>query len=255
MFGHSPAPVARAIAGQASRGLHRDAAVHAHGRGRAASRTLLSPAALADHAQRQRREPLPVLRWARAITGRPRVLVFDGCYHGTVDDTWSTWTRAAARPHARQPARPGARSRARRGGRSLQRHRRGGLALASRRRGLRADRAGADELRPGAAAAGFSRATAARLRRAHGSLWCSTRRTPSAAAGAGMRASRNSSRLHGDRQGDRRRAACVRYTASAEAMNAHGGRQARRAGRPLGHRHHAVGQPWRSRRCTPTSAR
>jgi glutamate-1-semialdehyde 2,1-aminomutase len=28
-----------------------------------------------------------VLRWARAATGRPRVLVFDGCYHGTVDDT------------------------------------------------------------------------------------------------------------------------------------------------------------------------
>jgi glutamate-1-semialdehyde 2,1-aminomutase len=28
-----------------------------------------------------------VLRWARAITGRPRVLVFDGCYHGTVDET------------------------------------------------------------------------------------------------------------------------------------------------------------------------
>jgi glutamate-1-semialdehyde 2,1-aminomutase len=27
------------------------------------------------------------LRWARAITGRPRILVFDGCYHGTVDET------------------------------------------------------------------------------------------------------------------------------------------------------------------------
>ncbi|EKA30524.1 aminotransferase, partial [Pseudomonas aeruginosa ATCC 700888] len=27
-----------------------------------------------------------VLRWARAITGRKVVLVFDGCYHGTVDD-------------------------------------------------------------------------------------------------------------------------------------------------------------------------
>jgi glutamate-1-semialdehyde 2,1-aminomutase len=27
------------------------------------------------------------LRWARAVTGRPRVLVFDGCYHGTVDDS------------------------------------------------------------------------------------------------------------------------------------------------------------------------
>jgi glutamate-1-semialdehyde 2,1-aminomutase len=28
-----------------------------------------------------------MLRWARAITGRHKVLVFDGCYHGTVDDT------------------------------------------------------------------------------------------------------------------------------------------------------------------------
>ncbi len=28
-----------------------------------------------------------MLRWARAVTGRPRVLLFDGCYHGTVDET------------------------------------------------------------------------------------------------------------------------------------------------------------------------
>ena len=27
------------------------------------------------------------LRVARAVTGRPKVLVFNGCYHGTVDDT------------------------------------------------------------------------------------------------------------------------------------------------------------------------
>jgi glutamate-1-semialdehyde 2,1-aminomutase len=27
------------------------------------------------------------LRWARAVTGRARTLVFDGCYHGTVDET------------------------------------------------------------------------------------------------------------------------------------------------------------------------
>ena len=25
--------------------------------------------------------------WARSVTGRKKVLVFDGCYHGTVDDT------------------------------------------------------------------------------------------------------------------------------------------------------------------------
>jgi glutamate-1-semialdehyde 2,1-aminomutase len=28
-----------------------------------------------------------VLRWARAVSGRPRVMVFDGCYHGTVEET------------------------------------------------------------------------------------------------------------------------------------------------------------------------
>jgi glutamate-1-semialdehyde 2,1-aminomutase len=27
------------------------------------------------------------LRWARALTGRSKVLVFDGCYHGTVEET------------------------------------------------------------------------------------------------------------------------------------------------------------------------
>jgi glutamate-1-semialdehyde 2,1-aminomutase len=28
-----------------------------------------------------------VLRWVRAITGRQKILVFDGCYHGAVDET------------------------------------------------------------------------------------------------------------------------------------------------------------------------
>lgn len=87
MFGHSPAPVARAIAGQASRGL-----------------TAMLPSTLTAevgqrlaHCFRLPRWQITlsasdanrfVLRWARAITGRPRVLVFDGCYHGTVDDTF-----------------------------------------------------------------------------------------------------------------------------------------------------------------------
>lgn len=30
------------------------------------------------------------IRWARAVTGRDRILVFDGCYHGAVDDTFVT---------------------------------------------------------------------------------------------------------------------------------------------------------------------
>lgn len=86
MFGHSPAPVARAIATQASRGL-----------------TAMLPSTLSAEVGRLLADcfGLPswqltlsasdanrfVLRWARAVTGRPKVLVFDGCYHGTVDDT------------------------------------------------------------------------------------------------------------------------------------------------------------------------
>jgi glutamate-1-semialdehyde 2,1-aminomutase len=86
MFGHSPPPVARAIAAQAAQGLtamlpgERLAAV-----GRLLALTFGLPrwqlTLSASDANRF------VLRWARAITGRPKLLVFDGCYHGTVDDT------------------------------------------------------------------------------------------------------------------------------------------------------------------------
>jgi glutamate-1-semialdehyde 2,1-aminomutase len=86
MFGHSPEPVARAIAEQAARGL---TAMLPGERlievGRLLADTFGLPrwqlALSASDANRF------VLRWSRAITGRPKVLVFDGCYHGTVDDT------------------------------------------------------------------------------------------------------------------------------------------------------------------------
>jgi glutamate-1-semialdehyde 2,1-aminomutase len=86
MFGHSPKPVADALAHQAAAGL-----------------TAMLPSAIAADvgALLQDVFGLPcwqltlsasdanrfVLRWARAVTGRRKVLVFDGCYHGTVDDT------------------------------------------------------------------------------------------------------------------------------------------------------------------------
>lgn len=86
MFGHSPGAVAQAIARQAAQGL-----------------TCMLPTTLAPAvgAGLQRVFGLPmwqlalsasdanrfVLRWARAVTGRPTLLVFDGCYHGAVDDT------------------------------------------------------------------------------------------------------------------------------------------------------------------------
>lgn len=85
MFGHSPAPVAKAIRHQARRGL-----------------TYMLPTEDALAAGRLLTDRFGDFRWqiattatdanrfairvARAVTGRPKVLVFNGCYHGTVDD-------------------------------------------------------------------------------------------------------------------------------------------------------------------------
>ena len=86
MFGHSPAPVAAAIAAQAARGLTcmlpdaRTAAVGAA----LAARFGLPHWQLTQTASDANRA---VLRWARALTGRPKVLVFHGAYHGIVEET------------------------------------------------------------------------------------------------------------------------------------------------------------------------
>ncbi len=85
MFGHSPAPVAKAIRRQASRGL-----------------TYMLPSEDALEAGRLLTARFGDFRWqiattatdanrfairvARAVTGRAKILVFNGCYHGTVDD-------------------------------------------------------------------------------------------------------------------------------------------------------------------------
>jgi glutamate-1-semialdehyde aminotransferase len=89
MAGHSPAPTVRAVAEQAARGI-----------------TLMLPSedALAVGAELTRR--FGVARWqfaltatdanrfairlARHVTGRPKVLVFNWCYHGTVDESFAT---------------------------------------------------------------------------------------------------------------------------------------------------------------------
>ncbi|MDN0073808.1 aspartate aminotransferase family protein [Crenobacter sp. SG2303] len=86
MFGHSPAPVAAAIAQHATGGY---------------TTMLPSPDAARVGALLAERFGLPVwqvctsatdanrfvIRWARALTDRDKILVFDGCYHGTADDT------------------------------------------------------------------------------------------------------------------------------------------------------------------------
>ncbi len=89
MTGHSPPQVVRAIAEQAAHGI-----------------TLMLPSedALWVGEELTRRFGLArwqfaltatdanrfVLRLARLVTGRPKVLVFNWCYHGTVDETFAT---------------------------------------------------------------------------------------------------------------------------------------------------------------------
>lgn len=87
MFGHSPAPVRDALVAQAGRGLTymlpTDDAVAV---GRLLTERFGLPhwqvATTATDANRF------ALRVARAVTGRGKILVFNGCYHGTVDETF-----------------------------------------------------------------------------------------------------------------------------------------------------------------------
>ncbi len=86
MAGHAPAPTVSAVAEQAARGL---------------TTMLPSPDSVAVSEELARRFGVPlwqfslsasdanrfVLRLCRAITGRPKVLVFDQCYHGSVDES------------------------------------------------------------------------------------------------------------------------------------------------------------------------
>jgi glutamate-1-semialdehyde 2,1-aminomutase len=96
MTGHSPEPAVRAIAEQAQRGI-----------------TLMLPSedALWVGEELARRFGLPfwqfaltatdanrfAIRLARAVTGRPKILVFNWCYHGTVDETFAALVDGAVR--------------------------------------------------------------------------------------------------------------------------------------------------------------
>jgi glutamate-1-semialdehyde 2,1-aminomutase len=97
MTGHSPAPAAEAIARQAGKGI-----------------TLMLPTedALWVGEELARRFGLPYwqftltatdanrfsIRIAREITGRPKILVFNYCYHGTVDETFISLRDGTAGP-------------------------------------------------------------------------------------------------------------------------------------------------------------
>jgi glutamate-1-semialdehyde 2,1-aminomutase len=89
MTGHSPAPTVRAVTEQVGRGI-----------------TLMLPSEDALWVGRElaRRFGLPrwqfaltatdanrfAIRLARELTGRPKILVFNWCYHGSVDETFAT---------------------------------------------------------------------------------------------------------------------------------------------------------------------
>ncbi len=89
MFGHAPKVVADVLAAEAQNGF---------------TTMLPSPDAIEVGALLEDRFGLPfwqvtatasdanraVLRWCRAVTGRPKILVFNHCYHGCVDDTFVT---------------------------------------------------------------------------------------------------------------------------------------------------------------------
>jgi glutamate-1-semialdehyde 2,1-aminomutase len=101
MFGHSPEPVARALAAQGAKGL-----------------TYMLPTADALEVGRLLQDRFGPFHWqiattasdanrfsirvARAVTGRPKLLVFAACYHGAVDDTF-----VQPGPDGRTVARPG----------------------------------------------------------------------------------------------------------------------------------------------------
>jgi glutamate-1-semialdehyde 2,1-aminomutase len=94
MTGHSPEPTVRAVAEQAARGI-----------------TLMLPSedALWVGAELARRFGLPrwqfaltatdanrfAVRLARELTGRPKILAFNWCYHGSVDETFATLDHGA----------------------------------------------------------------------------------------------------------------------------------------------------------------
>jgi glutamate-1-semialdehyde 2,1-aminomutase len=87
MFGHSPPAVAAALTAQARRGLTtmlpgEDATVAGELLAAQFGLPFWQMAQTASDANRS------VIRWARAITRRPAILVFDQCYHGMVDDAF-----------------------------------------------------------------------------------------------------------------------------------------------------------------------
>lgn len=87
MFGHAAAPVVQAVAAQMHKGCTtmlatEDAAWVGEELSRRFGLPVWQSAMTASDANRF------LLRWVRAATGRKKLIVFNGCYHGTVDDVF-----------------------------------------------------------------------------------------------------------------------------------------------------------------------
>ena len=169
---------------------HVDASERGRPLGVRGARAPVRPSVVAVRAERHRREPFSI-RLARHVTGRPKVLVFNWCYHGTVDESFATLADGEVVARSgnlgrRSPRRDDARRR-------VQRRRRARARARARRRGPRPHRARVDERRDRHAEAGFHEALRGLpVRTARCSR--STRRTPSAAARVGSPRSTGSSR-------------------------------------------------------------
>ncbi|MGE3832961.1 MAG: aminotransferase class III-fold pyridoxal phosphate-dependent enzyme, partial [Parvibaculaceae bacterium] len=89
MFGHSPPAVVETLKREAANGFTTmlpspDAAVVGDLLADRFGMAAWQVTATASDANRA------VLRWCRAITGRKKILLFNGCYHGAVDETFVT---------------------------------------------------------------------------------------------------------------------------------------------------------------------
>ena len=89
MFGHSPAPVVEALRREGANGFttmmpSTDAAAVGELLADRFGLPVWQVTATASDANRA------VIKWCRAITGRKKILVFNHCYHGAVDDTYVT---------------------------------------------------------------------------------------------------------------------------------------------------------------------
>ena len=112
MTGHAPAAAVEAVAAQARRGMTfmlptEDAVWLGEELARRFGLPYWQATLTATDANRF------AIRLARHLTGRPKILVFHWCYHGTVDETFVDTARRQSRGSARQPRASG-RSRARR---------------------------------------------------------------------------------------------------------------------------------------------